>query len=232
MILRRTFLLVAVAFLCGGIAFSQPWIQQIIDAHGGQDLIRKDLRFEVSGSFETPRGSSPFVLKVSGGKSRLEISDRVFLRDDLLGQEITREDRRTEARWIRHGFQETFILPFVPIARLADYQYDGPSEGLLWFSVQVPIRRFLGYDPPLPVIRLGFDQKSYRLASAQFIDEYKRSRITVEYSDYRTIGSILLPSRIERLQEGLVLHRFHIQSVDLNPGFLESELEIARKGGN
>jgi len=164
--IRFVFTLITVAGFVFGNVSGQPSSLAIVEAHGGGTVCRRDLRVEVRGTLETPKGKADFILKISGQRSRLEIPGHIYLRNGMLGQEILNGNRRSEARWIRHGFQETLLLPFIPIARLSDYRYENRSDGMYWFSTRVPIKRFLGYNPPLPIILLGFDEKTLRLQAA------------------------------------------------------------------
>jgi len=214
-----------------GLVLGQSPASKILDVYGGKSFCYRGLRLEVLGTLETPKGSAAFQLQIKGEKSRLEIPGEVFLRDGMLGQVIMEGNRKSEARWIRHGFQEAALLPVILVARLEDYQFEGRSEKMYWFSSSIPIKRFLGYDPPPPAVFLGFHSETLRLQTARFIDKFKQSEIQVRYSDYKDIHGVPFPTMIERMEGNFVFHRFRIQSVKVNPDFADSDLDIVTEGG-
>ncbi|MEE8584045.1 MAG: hypothetical protein V3T83_04255 [Acidobacteriota bacterium] len=199
-------------------------------AHGGPELGRA-ARVLIEARLE---GGEPVLLKIRNDQSRLEASQFTAISDGRLQQWWRPgSDRRSPARNAHPGLDNSLLMPFRAVLRLADdYRDRGASEGRRRFERTAERRRFLGAGPERWKVSLEFDPATGLLAGCtiEALDGAS-DPIVIAYSDYRQVQGIAVPFRVtrhwgDRLELGLT-----VESVAFQPPLPPTDFEVELNGG-
>jgi hypothetical protein len=144
--MRRTLLAAISIGVFGAGLYAQPTLQALLEAHGGLGRLQRTSRWEARGTIEAAGRSTPFALKVKGENSRFEVAGRAYVKQGPLEQWFAAGRAEDRPRPGRHGDQEAYLLPFLPLSELASrYRPAGLREGLEVYVRKLENQRFIAY---------------------------------------------------------------------------------------
>jgi len=205
---------------------AQSLVSDILNAHGGQEALRRVARVEVQGTITRGDSTQPFVLRLSGENSRFQVGDVVSVKQGM-GERWWKAGQASDVSPVSNGDQDVYVLPFAALAGLASrFQRLDSEDFPLAFVGKNANRRFIGYDTP-DIIELVFDPESRLLAQAQFYSgEGGETRTAFVYEDYSLVGRTAVATRVSKYAGDRLEAVFHITSINLNATFADTEFSF------
>lgn len=209
----------------------------IQQAHGGQALLRLT-DYEIRGAAELTDADGtvravPFVLKVSGDRSRLEMDGAVHIRQGVFGQWRRDGEAPSPARRVWEGLRDVYLTPFFAVAGLEQYREKPDSPGSLRFERAIQRRTHYGWLGKTPQAELEFDPESRLLSKAVFTTrEGGQTPVEIRYSEYARIEGLAVPMRVERQVGDNPPVRFRLESAQLNASHSDEDFRIDYSAGS
>lgn len=231
---RLRFLSFLVLFLFFTLSLqAQDLLTEIQEAHGGIINLDQRLEYEIRGTLQKGERTVPFVLKVSGEKSRLRFPGRVFIKHGFTGQWWAADGRISVPKRAWEGLRELYLLPFFPVRELAaHYRYLGDRNGRDTFVQRIERPTHIGFHLKTPVVRLSFHRQAHLLKNALFATlERNQSPVEITYSRYRLFEGIPIPTVVTRQLGDAPVWTCTIRTVDFDPEFSAGDFDFRSRGG-
>ncbi len=220
--------IVTTPVLCQDVA------KAILAEYGGAASLGQVQRFEITGHMGGASLREAFTLKVSGDNSRFETAHFRAIRNGGFAQSGAADKGISKARRSAVGLDQTLIFPVELVVRLADpsFEYAGVSDDVYLFKGTLPRGGFIGYTPPPITVEMTFDIKTLLLRSVVYhcVDD-ARLNLAMTYEDYGEVDGIPVSTTVTRWSGDKPMYVVRVETVDLNPGFSDEEVQLVGKGG-
>ncbi|GAB4240668.1 MAG: hypothetical protein Kow00109_15860 [Acidobacteriota bacterium] len=228
--LSRLVGLVLCVFNLSSPLFAQELPQGLWKRFGGFHRLEELGRIRVRGTLAGER-PAPFVLLVSGERSRFEVGRQVVLRRGRKAWHWGVRNRRVEREEI-FGEAEIYVLPQVVLAAYGHRLRKGPGQGpWVRFGARLGRPEFLGYEPPPREVELQVDEAAGRLVEARFCDPGELgTEVVWRWEAYEQVGRHLVPRVVRREFPAGFATIFQVEAVDWQARFAE-EVFSPEEGG-